>query len=37
MRTIAYLAVLSVLFALGGCFHHGQVYTQEPVALPPIK
>ena len=37
MRTIAYLAVLWGLLAVGGCFHHGQVYTQEPVVLPPIK
>jgi hypothetical protein len=36
MRTIAALAVLSALLALGGCFHHSQVYT-EPVVLPPLK
>jgi hypothetical protein len=40
MRVIAILAVLSALLALGGCFHHNQVYTSEavpPRALPPLK
>ncbi len=37
MRMIAVLAVLASLMALGGCFHHNQVYTAEPVALPPLK
>ncbi len=34
---IAALAVLSAFFALGGCFHHAQVYTEEPQVLPPLK
>jgi len=37
MRMIAALAVLSALLALGGCFHHAQVYTAEPQVLPPLK
>ncbi len=38
MRMIAVLAVLTALFALGGCFHHNQVYTTEaPRPLPPLK
>jgi hypothetical protein len=37
MRIIATLAVLSVILGLGGCFHHQQVYTAEPVVLPPLK
>ena len=37
MRMIAALAVLSALLALGGCFHHSQVYRAEPQVLPPLK
>jgi len=37
MRIIAISAVLSVMLGLGGCFHHQQVYTAEPVVLPPLK
>lgn len=37
MRMIAELAVLSAFLALGGCFHHAQVYTAEPQVLPPLK
>lgn len=37
MRIIAILAVLSAIVGLGGCFHHNQVYTAEPVVLPPLK
>jgi hypothetical protein len=35
MRTLAVLAVLSAMVALGGCFHHHQ---QAAVTeLPPLK
>jgi hypothetical protein len=40
MRMIATLAVLTALLAVGGCFHHNQVYNSEalpPKALPPLK
>ena len=37
MRMIAALTVLSAILALGGCFHHNQVYTADPVVLPPLK
>jgi len=37
MRMIAVLAVLSAVLALGGCFHHNQVYNAEPIVLPPLK
>jgi hypothetical protein len=36
MRMIAFLAVLSVAVALGGCFfHHNQAVVSE--TLPPLK
>jgi hypothetical protein len=38
MRIIVVAAVLAASFALGGCFHHSQVYTTEaPHPLPPLK
>jgi len=37
MRMIAMLAVLSASLALGGCFHHAQVYTENHQVLPPLK
>ena len=37
MRMIAILAVLSASLALGGCFHHAQVVTQNHEVLPPLK
>jgi len=37
MRLIAVLAVLSTLIAVGGCFHHTQMTTAEPIELPPLK
>ena len=37
MRLIAILAVLSTFLAVGGCFHHSEVYTAEPIELPPLK
>jgi hypothetical protein len=39
MRTIIALAVIAVAsMALGGCFHHQQVYTTElPPATTPLK
>jgi len=37
MRLIAVLAVLSTLIAVGGCFHHTQMTTVEPIELPPLK
>jgi hypothetical protein len=39
MRTIIALAVIAVVsVALGGCFHHQQVYTTElPPATTPLK
>jgi hypothetical protein len=37
MRIFAAITALAALLALGGCFHHNQVYTQEPQVLPPLK
>ena len=37
MRFMAVLAVLSTLLAVGGCFHHSQMTTAEPIELPPLK
>jgi hypothetical protein len=37
MRTIVALAVIAASLALGGCFHHQQVYSAElpaPVTTP---
>ena len=38
MRTMFALAVVAASLALGGCFHHQQVYTAElPPASTPLK
>ena len=38
MRTIVALAVIATSLALGGCFHHDQVYSTElPPATTPLK
>jgi hypothetical protein len=38
MRTIVALAVIAASLALGGCFHHQQVYSAElPPATTPLK
>jgi hypothetical protein len=38
MRTIVVLAVIAISLALGGCFHHDQVYATElPPATTPLK
>jgi hypothetical protein len=38
MRTIVALAVIAASLALGGCFHHQQVYTEElPPTTTPLK
>ncbi len=38
MRTIVALAVIAASLALGGCFHHEQVYTEElPPSATPLK
>jgi len=38
MRTIVVLAVIAASLALGGCFHHDQVYSTElPPATTPLK
>jgi hypothetical protein len=38
MRIIVVAAIFAASFALGGCFHHGQVVTVEaPQPLPPLK
>jgi hypothetical protein len=37
LRMIAILAVLAAFMALGGCFHHNQVFMSDPQALPPLK
>jgi len=37
MRIMAVLAVVATLLAVGGCFHHTQMTTAEPIELPPLK
>jgi hypothetical protein len=37
MRIFAAITAFAALLALGGCFHHNQVYTQDPQVLPPLK
>jgi hypothetical protein len=37
MRIFTAILALAALLALGGCFHHNQVYTQDPQVLPPLK
>jgi hypothetical protein len=37
MRVIIALALVTAVMALGGCFHHQQVYTEQVLAPTPIK
>ena len=37
MRILTAMMAVAALLAIGGCFHHNQVYTQEPQVLPPLK
>jgi hypothetical protein len=34
MRTILALAILATSLMLGGCFHHNQSYSYEPLQAP---
>ena len=36
MRAIMALAMAAAVIALGGCFHHRQVYSEEVLAPPPL-
>jgi hypothetical protein len=36
MRTILALAILATSLMLGGCFHHNQGYSYEPLPAPPV-
>jgi hypothetical protein len=36
MRAIIALAMAAAVIALGGCFHHRQVYSDEVLAPPPL-